>query len=171
MSAKRKLGRPRKVGRPKKAPGEPTDHRLSPKMAIAISAIVEDNMPRAEAAKLAGLTDDAIRKAMRDNAAARQFYIAEVKALMTFAKAKAAHALIAELTGTNAAARVAAARMLLEENERTPAGNNMPQIPGFAILISDARAQAMPIGPVIDQISRQPGLIVDERGSLTGDQH
>jgi hypothetical protein len=29
---------------------------------------------------------------------------------------------------------------LLEENERTPAGDNMPQIPGFAILIADARA-------------------------------
>ena len=34
----------------------------------------------------------------------------------------------------------AAARMLLEENERSPAGNNMPQIPGFAILIADARS-------------------------------
>jgi hypothetical protein len=30
--------------------------------------------------------------------------------------------------------------MLLEENERSPAGNNMPQIPGFAILIADARS-------------------------------
>ena len=34
----------------------------------------------------------------------------------------------------------AAARTLLEENERSPAGNNMPQIPGFAILIADARS-------------------------------
>jgi hypothetical protein len=31
----------------------------------------------------------------------------------------------------NAAARVAAAWTLLEENERTPAGNNMPQVPGL----------------------------------------
>jgi hypothetical protein len=53
---------------------------------------VEDNLPRAEAAKLAGLTDDAVRKAMRDNAAARSFYASEVKALMNFAKAKAARA-------------------------------------------------------------------------------
>ena len=30
--------------------------------------------------------------------------------------------------------------MLLEENERSPAGNKIPQIPGFAILIADARS-------------------------------
>jgi hypothetical protein len=28
----------------------------------------------------------------------------------------------------------------------------MPQIPGFAILISDQRTHAMPVGPVINQI-------------------
>jgi hypothetical protein len=73
---------------------------------------------------------------------------------MHFAKAKAAHALINELDGPNAAARVAAARTLLEETQQTPAAGNMPQVPGFAILISDARTpQALPIGPVIDQIA------------------
>jgi hypothetical protein len=150
MSTKRGPGRPRKRGRPRKAAGEPTDHRLTPKMAIAIRAIVEDNLSRAEAAKVAGLTEDAVRKAMRDNSAARQFYSAEVKALLTFAKAAAAHALIRELTGNNAAARVAAARTLLEENERSPAAAGMPQIPGFAILISDQRssAQAIDVTPL-----------------------
>jgi len=142
MSTKRKSG---KVGRPKKKPGEPTDHRLTPKMEIAITAIVEQNMPRAEAAKLAGLTEDAVRKGMRDNAAARAFYASEVKALMNFAKAKAAHALINELKGPNAAARVAAARSILEEGQQSPAGNNMPQVPGFAILIADARSIQQPI--------------------------
>jgi hypothetical protein len=155
MSTKRKLGRPRKVGRPKKAPGDPIDHRLTPRVQLAITAIVEHNKPRAEAAKLAGLTDDALRKAMRDNPAARAFYVSEVKALMTFSKARAAHTLISELTGPNAAARVAAARTLLEENERSPAGNSMPQVPGFAILIADARTQAMPVGPIIDQIAQR----------------
>jgi hypothetical protein len=140
MSTKRKPGRSRKVGRPKKAPGDPVDHRLTPKIQTAILAIVEENKSRTEAAKIAGLTDDAVRKAMRDNPAARAFYAAEVKALMNFAKAKAAHALINELTGSNAAARVAAARTLLEENDRAPASNSMPQVPGFAILIADTRA-------------------------------
>jgi hypothetical protein len=74
----------------------------------------------------------------------------------------AAHALIKELTGNNATARVAAARTILEENERTPAGNGTLQVPGFAILIADARAQAMPVGPVLNQISRQPGLLADQ---------
>jgi hypothetical protein len=153
MSKKRGPGRPRKVGRPKKAPGEPTDHRLTPKMRVAIVAIVEDGKSPADAAKEAGLTPDAIRKAMKGNSAAREFYANELKALLYCAKAKAAHALIKELDGPNAAARVAAARTLLEENDRGPAGNNMPQVPGFAILIADARTQALPVGPVIDQIA------------------
>jgi hypothetical protein len=142
---KRGPGRPRKRGRPRKQPGELVDHRLTPKMRIAILAIVEDGKPRAEAAKVAGLTDDAVRKAMRDNSAAREFYNSELKALMHFAKAKAAHTLIKELDGPNAAARVASARTLLEESDRNSAGNNMPQVPGFAILISDARSFQQPI--------------------------
>jgi predicted transcriptional regulator len=80
-------------------------------MKIAIEAIVQDNLSRAEAAKLAGLTDDAVRKGLRDNSAARGFYSSEVKALLHFAKAKAAHALINELDGPNAAARVSAAKV------------------------------------------------------------
>jgi hypothetical protein len=34
----------------------------------------------------------------------------------------------------------------------------MPQMPGFAILISDARTtQMLPVGPVIDQIANNVG--------------
>jgi predicted transcriptional regulator len=44
----------------------------------------EDNKTRAEAAKIADLTEDAIRKAMRDNGAVREFYNSQVKALMNF---------------------------------------------------------------------------------------
>jgi hypothetical protein len=156
MSTTQKSGRRRKPGRPRKEPGAPVDNRLTPKIEIAIRAIVEDNLSRAEAAKVAGLTDDAVRKAMRDNVAARSFYTAEVRALMTFAKSRAAHAIIKELDGPNAAARVAAARTLLEETDRSPAANGVGQIPGFTILIADARGHSMPVGPVIDQISRPP---------------
>jgi hypothetical protein len=152
--SKRHPGRPSKIGRPRKKPGEPVKHQILPKMQVAISAIVEDNKTRAEAAKVAGLSEDAIRVAMRDNPVVRQFYTDQVRALLTFAKAKAAHALIAELTGPNAAARVAAARTILEDNTTASAGNNMPQVPGFAILIADARAaQTLSVGPVIDQIT------------------
>src|SRR5258708_40373294 len=113
-------------------------------MRLAILAIVEDGKSPAAAAPAAGLTKEAIRKAMRDNSAARDFYTSELKALMYCAKAKAAHALIKELDGPNAAARVAAARTLLEDNDRS-AGNNLPQVPGFAILIADARLSQQPI--------------------------
>jgi hypothetical protein len=78
---------------------------------------------------------------------------------MSFAKVKAAHALINKLNGPNAAARVASARTILEENDRTPAGNNMPQVPGFALLIADARAaQVLPAG---DQSASPPLRQVD----------
>jgi hypothetical protein len=70
--------------------------------------------------------------------------VSELPALLHCAKAKAAHALINELNGENAAARVAAARTLLEDHDKTSAGN-MPQVPGFAILISDARSSQQPI--------------------------
>jgi hypothetical protein len=56
----------------------------------------------------------------------------------------------------NAAARGAAGKTLLEENDRGPAGKNMPRVPGFAILIAAARAQATPVGPVINRIAHQP---------------
>jgi hypothetical protein len=145
MSAKRGPGRRRKPGRPRKQPGEPVDHHVSSRMRVAILAIVEDGKSHAEAATVAGLTLDAIRKSMRDNSATRAFYASELKALMYGAKAKAVHTLIKELDGPNAAARVAAARTLLENNDATSAGNNMPQVPGFAILISDARSSQQPI--------------------------
>jgi hypothetical protein len=146
MSAKRRgPGRRRKAGRPRKVPGTPVDHRLTPKVRIAILAIVEDNKSIAEAAAVARLTTSAIRKAMRDNSAARDFYVSELRALLHCAKAKAVHALINELDGENAAARVAAARTLLEDHDKTSAGNNLPQVPGFAILISDARSSPQPI--------------------------
>jgi hypothetical protein len=125
-------------------------------MRVAILAIVEDNKPRAEAAKITGLTDDAVRKGMKDNPVAREFYTSELRALMDFAKARAAHALIKELEEPNAAARVAAARSILEDSERAPAAGNMPQVPGFAILIADTRSpQVLPAGPVLDQIALQ----------------
>jgi hypothetical protein len=142
--SKRGPGRRRKPGRPRKQPGAPVDHRLTPKVRIAILAIVEEAKSVKDAAAVAGLTRDALHKSMRDNPVARAFYSSELKALMHFAKAKAAHCLIKELDGPNAAARVAAARTLLEDSDRGPAGN-MPQVPGFAILIADARSFQQPI--------------------------
>jgi hypothetical protein len=49
------------------------------------------------------------------------------------------------MDGPNASARVAAARTILEETERAPAGSGVSQLPGFAILIADARSAQHPI--------------------------
>jgi hypothetical protein len=94
---------------------------------------------------MAGMTSSSLGRAMRGNSVARDFYVAELRALVNGAKAKAIHTLIKELDGPNAAARVAAARTLLEDHDKTSAGNNMPQVPGFAILIADTRSSQQPI--------------------------
>jgi hypothetical protein len=133
--------RKRKVGRPKKKPGEPADHRLTPKMRAAIVAMVEDGKTVEEAAEVASLTPSAIYKAMK-NPPAREFYTSELRALLHATKHLAAHALIRELKGDNAAARVAAARTLLAEDERKAPAQGMPQMPGFSFLVIDARQAA-----------------------------
>jgi hypothetical protein len=85
---------------------------------------------------------------------AREFYGSELRMLLHGAKAQAAHALIKGLKGDNAAARVAAATLLADDDKRTPA-QGMPQISGFGFLVIDARSQvgqALPNGraPMID---------------------
>jgi hypothetical protein len=153
----------RKLGRPFKAPGAAVASSkkiLSPKVQVAILEIVENNTPRVEAAAIAGLTVNILRKAMRGNPAAIAFYNNAVRELLTFAKARAAHTLIKELDGPNAAARVAAARTILEDNATAPAGG-LPQVPGFAILIADARAvQPIDITPRRAQTDDGSGGII-----------
>jgi hypothetical protein len=130
----------RKAGRPHKSPGAPVEHKLTPRMREAITALVETGKDMEAAAAAAGLTASAIYKALK-HAPAREFYLAELKLLLTAAKAKAAHALIRELDGSNAASRVAAARTLLESDKAPQISAGMPQVPGFSILLVDARAQ------------------------------
>ena len=130
----------RKLGRPRKPPGTPVDHKLTPRMRTAIIALVETGKDMEAAAAEAGLTPNAIYKAMH-HASAREFYNAELKLLLTAAKAKAAHTLIKELDGPNAASRVAAARTILEGDKQAPISAGMPQAPGFSILIIAAGAQ------------------------------
>jgi hypothetical protein len=138
----------RKVGRPRKKAGEPVDHRLTPKVRVAITAMVEDGLTVEEAATAADLTPSAIYKAMK-HPPAREFYMSELRMLLHCAKAQAAHALIKELKGDNAAARVAAARTLLADDDKRQPAQGMPQIPGFSFLVIDARqaaGQALPNG-------------------------
>jgi hypothetical protein len=161
----------RKVGRPKKKAGEPVDHRLTPKMQAAILAIVEDGLTVAEAAVEAGLTRRAICKAMR-TPPGREFYKRELESLLTCAKALAAHALIKELKGDNAAARVAAARTLLAEDERKAPAQGMPQMPGFSFLVIDNRgaaAQVLPNWHAAPLIEAVPAP--EDRGESGGDRH
>jgi hypothetical protein len=131
----------RKVGRPRKKLGEPVDHRLTPKMRAAIEVMIDDGLTIEEAANAAGITSSAIRKAMK-HPPAREFYVTSLRALLNCTKHLAAHALIKELKGDNAAARVAAARTLLADDAKPVAVQGMPQIPGFSFLVIDARTPA-----------------------------
>ena len=147
----------RKRGRPRKLQGDPVEHRLTPKMRIAITAIVEEGKRIDEAAAAAGLTASAVYKGMK-HAPAQAFYIEELKNLRLLAKARALNVLIREMeTGTNAAARVSAARSLLADTDAAPLDSRMPQAPGFSFLIVDARGQQAPAvaGPVINGIAHQ----------------
>lgn len=150
----------RKVGRPRKKPGEPVDHRLTPRIKVAILAMVEDGKTVEEAAAAADLTTSAIYKAMKHQPS-QEFYVSSLRELLRCSKHLAAHALIRELKGDNAAARVAAARTLLADDAKPVAAQGMPQMPGFSFLVIDARqaGQALPNGhgapvlvpaPVID---------------------
>jgi hypothetical protein len=60
------------------------------------------------------------------------------------------------------------ARTPLEENEESPVSNNMPPVPGFAILIADARSsqQAIDVTPLNGlPIAHAPrGLEADRNG-------
>jgi hypothetical protein len=100
------------------------DHRLTPKMRVAILAIVEDNKSLAEAAKVAGLMQDAIRKAMKSNTAAREFYASELKAPLYCAEGEGG-------------ARASGGKRADSGRQRRAAG--------FTILIVDARSFQQPI--------------------------
>jgi hypothetical protein len=133
-------GMKRKRGRPRKTPGEPVEHRLTPKMRAAITAIVEGGKTLQDAAAEAGLTVSAIYKGMK-TAPVREFYLEELHLLRTCAKAAAAHVLIKEMTGPNAAARVAAAKAILDDEAGRAGGAPGQSAPNFIIVIGDQRAQ------------------------------
>jgi hypothetical protein len=149
-------------------------HQLTAEMCTAVRLIVQDGLPRAEAAKLANMPSHCPDKSANLHSsanAADMLNVSErtVKAAKQVRERGASELISAVERGevsVSAAAdvaaaltlqpRVAAARTLLEENERAPGGNGMPQVPGFAILIADARVQALPVGPVLDQIGHHP---------------
>jgi hypothetical protein len=140
-----KRGR-RKVGRPRKKPGEPVVHRLTPKVQAAIEAMVAGDLTVKEAAAAGGLTDRALYIAM-SHALVMAFYAAETDRLKRGTKHRAVHAARKELKGPNASARVAAARIFLEEgpNDRDGLGRAQIQAPGVTIVIQQA-----PTVPTID---------------------
>jgi hypothetical protein len=73
---------------------------------------------------------------------------------------------IPSLDGNNAAARVAAARTLLDEAPHATPGGNMPQAPGFAILIADQRSQATPLPIDVTPLNNLPMALAPRSQAL-----
>ncbi len=71
-------------------------HQLTAEMRTAVRLIVQDGLPRAEAAKLARLSDDEVREELRDNFAVRAFWDAQIKLLIDRAKPRAIHVMVKE---------------------------------------------------------------------------
>jgi hypothetical protein len=157
----------RKVGRPRKKAGEPVEHHLTPKMRKIIVAMVEDGLTYREAADAAGIAHSTIYRAMKTRPA-QEFYMTELRALLHCTKHLAAHALIKELAGDNAAARVASARTLLADDAKPVPPAGMAQTPGFVFMVVDGRGagQALPNGhaapPMIDVRPAAPAHAGDE---------
>jgi hypothetical protein len=138
-------------GRPKKAPGTPVDHRLSSGMKTAIEHWVATDCARLEAAEAGGVTEDGLKRALKSNPLARQFYDAEVRSFVNGQRHRAAHALVREMSGPNAAARTNAAKTLLEMSDtgnRQPAVT--PQMPGVTIIIEAPSTRLPPAAPTIE---------------------
>jgi predicted DNA-binding protein YlxM (UPF0122 family) len=137
----------RKVGRPRKKPGEPVQHHLTPRVREAITLMVQDGLSIKEAAEKVGLTVRALYHAIKHEPV-RQHYMAEVRALLTYAKHLAARTLIEKLNSENATASVSAARTLLADDAKPVPPAGMAQTPGFVFMIVDGRGggQALPNG-------------------------
>jgi hypothetical protein len=128
---------------------------MSDAVKFAITRMVEDDLSRKDAAKAAGLTDDALRKAMQGNPQVRAFYVSAVRELLQCTKHHAVHVLRKEMTGPNAAARVAAARTLLGDDFAKPPPVTTPTQPGVTIVIEGGGPAVSHIsGPLIDLSAR-----------------
>jgi len=145
-------------GRKPKAAGVPVEHRVKPKMAIAVAAIVEQNASLDAAADAAGLTKDAVYHGLK-NPAVRAHLFEALQPLKIIGKVRAMHALLDELSGPNRAARVAAARTLMENDPTIPLDGSFRPQPGITIIIErEAGVHPRVVGPVIDA---QPAAVFD----------
>lgn len=111
---------------------------VSRRVEQAIVEVVWRAADRSTAAAAAGLTDDALYRAMR-RPAVQRFYLAELAALRLSSQAVATHTLISILkTSENDGARVAAARELRQASAGEDVTAPSRPMPGLIIQINGA---------------------------------
>jgi hypothetical protein len=159
----------RRGGRPRKPVGAPVEHRMTPRVKQAVSEMVECGLTVQQAADIAGLTASGLYKALR-LPPVQDHYVAELRALRLSLKSRALHALAKELDGENAAARVSAARSLLEGGDAAAASaNSRPQqMPGFSFLLVDNRGNALPspVPPLVEHDAPGDIAMVSRRSGV-----
>jgi hypothetical protein len=131
-------------------PGRSAPGKVTGKLKVAIETMVWSGACRADAAKIAGLTDHSLRTALK-KPHVKQAYLAELEVLRLSARARAFHRLI-ELSeqNDNRGAAVAAVRtMVLEGQDEAQRGFGVTQSPGLTIqIVTDA--DAVKVAPTIE---------------------
>ena len=130
--------------------GRSAPGKVTGKLKLAIEAMVWFGACRADAAKIAGLTDHSLRTALK-KPHVKQAYLAELEVLRLSARARAFHRLV-ELSeqNENRGAAVAAVRtMVLEGQDEAQRGFGVTQSPGLTIQIVSA-ADAVKVAPTIE---------------------
>jgi hypothetical protein len=128
--------------------GRSAPGKVTGKLKLAIETMVWSGACRADAAKVAGLTDHSLRSALK-KPHVKQAYLAELEVLRLSARARAFHRLV-ELSeqNENRGAAVAAVRtMVLEGQDEAKRGFGATQSPGLTILIVPASEPPQPVGP------------------------
>jgi hypothetical protein len=109
------------------APPTKIERKLTPtrKVRAAIAAMVWSGSKRSEAAELAGMSDHGLRAALR-RPHVKAAYLGELAVLRDSERARNVHALVDVRDGSNAMARVSAARSL--EEMADPGGRSIVNV-------------------------------------------
>jgi hypothetical protein len=98
------------------------------------------------AAAEAGMDCSSVYKALK-RPTVRQFFFQQLEPVKIAGRAAAVHTLLAELKGPNAAARVGAARVLLESEDHARLDHRVPGSPGLVVVIGTPGAERGPVNP------------------------
>jgi hypothetical protein len=126
--------------------------KVTGRLRTALTAMVWAGACRADAAKIAGLTDHSLRAALK-RPHVKAFYLHELDVLRTSERARNIHALVGVRDGAvNSMAKVAAVKALEQIDHVEAARGHVgePLLPGLVIRIINTREAPRVVGPMIE---------------------